>query len=130
MAPLTPAADDGAVTAAVSEGDGHLADPLLAVGPGAIKQESGAEGKYWVEAGEAERRAVTECGGEDGRRLLFRTYKLRGAILHPYRYTCAAKPTLFVSMHWRVCKKHCMHVLLEECVHTYIPNTNSIGSNC
>ena len=73
--------------------DGGLIDPLLAApdGNGATKttktKECGAEGKYWVAADEAERRAVTECGAEDGRRpLLFRTYKLRGAILHPYRY--------------------------------------------
>ena len=71
--------------------DGGLADPLLAAdGNGATKtKECGAEGKYWAAADEAERLAVTECGAEDGRPLLFRTYKLRGAILHPYRYPCA-----------------------------------------
>ncbi|CAN6168390.1 unnamed protein product [Urochloa humidicola] len=73
-------------TGAVSVGDGGLADPLLAVGNGAAtKQESGVEGKYWVPADEAERRAAYESGGEDGRPLLFRKYKLKGAILHPYR---------------------------------------------
>jgi hypothetical protein len=79
----------GAVTV---EDDGGLAVPLLADGSGATKTEeecgAEAEGKYWVAADEAERQAVTDCGAEDGRALLFRTYKLRGAILHPYRYLC------------------------------------------
>ncbi|XP_062188823.1 probable mixed-linked glucan synthase 3 [Phragmites australis] len=69
---------------AVSEGDGGLADPLLATGNGTTRK-TGAECEYWVPADEAERRATNECGGEDGRPLLFRTYKLKGAILHPYR---------------------------------------------
>jgi hypothetical protein len=77
----------GAVTV---EDDGGLAVPLLADGSGATKTEeecgAEAEGKYWVAADEAERQAVTDCGAEDGRALLFRTYKLRDAILHPYRY--------------------------------------------
>ncbi|CAO1941653.1 unnamed protein product [Urochloa humidicola] len=73
-------------TGSVSVGGGSLADPLLAVGNGdATKQESGVEGKYWVPADEEERRAAYESGGEDGRPLLFRKYKLKGAILHPYR---------------------------------------------
>jgi mixed-linked glucan synthase len=39
-----------------------------------------------VPADEAERRAASKSGGEDGRPpLLFRTYKLKAAILHPYR---------------------------------------------
>jgi hypothetical protein len=82
-----------ATGAAVIVEDGGLADPLLADGNGATKtKECGAEGKYWVAADEAERRAVTECGIEDGRPLLFRTYKLRSAILHPYRYVPCAQP--------------------------------------
>lgn len=80
----------GAVT--VEDDDSGLAYPLLADGSGATKTEeecgAEAEGKYWVAADEAERQAVTDCGAEDGRALLFRTYKLRGAILHPYRYLC------------------------------------------
>lgn len=79
-------------TGAVTAEDGGLADPLLADGEGAAKQ-SGAEGKYWVAADEAERRAVTDCGAEDGRPLLFRKYKLRGAILYPYRYVRTPAPS-------------------------------------
>jgi hypothetical protein len=38
-----------------------------------------------VASGKAERRAAKEAGGEDGRALLFRKYKVKGALLHPYR---------------------------------------------
>lgn len=77
----------------IVEDGGGLADPLLLAdgNNGATKtKECGAEGKYWVAADEAERQAVTDCGAEDGRPLLFKTYKLRGAILHPYRYPLRA----------------------------------------
>ncbi|CAL5062250.1 unnamed protein product [Urochloa decumbens] len=87
MAWPAPAATGADVRAVSTVGDGGLADRLLAVGNGgaATKQKSAVEGKYWVPAGEAERQAATECGGEDARPLLFRKYKLRGSILHPYR---------------------------------------------
>jgi hypothetical protein len=38
-----------------------------------------------VASDKAERRAAKEAGGEDGRALLFRKYKVKGALLHPYR---------------------------------------------
>ncbi|KAL6657839.1 hypothetical protein ACP70R_005619 [Stipagrostis hirtigluma subsp. patula] len=64
---------------------GGLADPLLENGKGAADEQAGVEGRCWVAADEAARRVVNESGGEDGRPLLYRTYKLKGAILHPYR---------------------------------------------
>ncbi|KAK3125327.1 hypothetical protein QOZ80_7BG0603390 [Eleusine coracana subsp. coracana] len=64
---------------------GGLTSPLLVNANGATTKKAGIEDKYWVAADEAERRAARESGGEDGRPLLFRTYKLRSAILHPYR---------------------------------------------
>ena len=105
-------------TGAVVVEDGGLADPLLAAdGNGATKtKECGAEGKYWVAADEAERRAVTECGAEDGRPLLFRTYKLRGRNPAPLQVPRrAAKLNFyllaFICMHTRV--RNTVHVLLE-----------------
>ncbi|CAM0908138.1 unnamed protein product [Alopecurus aequalis] len=65
-----------------SVGNASLADPLLAT----AKKKVGAKGgKYWEAADKEARRAAKECGGEDGRTLLFRTYKVKGTLLHPYR---------------------------------------------
>jgi hypothetical protein len=81
MASPAPAA--GAVDAA----SGGLTDPLLASanghGAAAKKAGHGAKGKYWVASDKAERRAAKESGGEDGRPLLFRRYKVKGALLQP-----------------------------------------------
>ena len=74
MASPAPAA--GAAYAA----NGGLTDRLLASANG-----HGARGKCWVASDKAERRAAKESGGEDGRALLFRRYKVKGALLHPYR---------------------------------------------
>jgi hypothetical protein len=75
---------------APADGDnGGLTDPLLvtATGHGATPRKAGlgAKGKYWVAADKAERMAAKEAGGEDGRALLFRKYKVKGGLLHPYR---------------------------------------------
>ncbi|PAN14387.1 hypothetical protein PAHAL_2G405500 [Panicum hallii] len=83
MASPAPAA------AAAYAANGGLTDPLLvsANGHGADAKRAGhgARGKYWVASDKAERRAAKESGGEDGRPLLFRRYKVKGALLHPYR---------------------------------------------
>ncbi|KAK1697740.1 hypothetical protein QYE76_014437 [Lolium multiflorum] len=70
-----------ASAAGTSGGNASLADPLL---PSATKPV-GAKGKYWEAADKEARRAAKESGGEDGRPLLFRTYKVKGALLHTYR---------------------------------------------
>ncbi|KAL6657841.1 hypothetical protein ACP70R_005621 [Stipagrostis hirtigluma subsp. patula] len=81
---------------------GGLADPLLPNGNGAAKK-AGAEGEYWVAADDAERRAVKECGGEEGRALLFRRYKLKGTILHPYRALIFIRLIAFAMFFmWRI----------------------------
>lgn len=42
--------------------------------------------KYWTPVDDKEAAEAVEDGGEDGRRpLLFRTYKVKGILLHPYR---------------------------------------------
>jgi len=42
--------------------------------------------RYWTPIDEKEAAAAVEDGGEDGRRpLLFRTYRVKGILLHPYR---------------------------------------------
>jgi mixed-linked glucan synthase len=42
--------------------------------------------KYWTPIDEKEAAAAVEDSGEDGRRpLLFRTYRVKGILLHPYR---------------------------------------------
>lgn len=83
MASTAPEA--GSVYAA----NGGLTAPLLASvnghGAGTKKAGHGVKGKYWVASDKAERRAAKESGGEDGRALLYRTYKVKGALLHPYR---------------------------------------------
>lgn len=81
----SPAPADGAVYAA----NGGLTDPLLVSANGHAaapkKAGHGAKGKYWVASDNAERRAAKDSGGEDGRPLLFRMYKVKGSLLHPYR---------------------------------------------
>jgi 1,4-beta-D-xylan synthase len=77
--------------------DAGLTDPLLANGGGTGRCCAGAGGKdkrkYWVPADEEDTVADMEegggggRGGEDGRRpLLYRTFKVKGILLHPYRY--------------------------------------------
>lgn len=45
--------------------------------------------KYWTPIDDKEAAEAVEDGGEDGRRpLLFRTYRVKGILLHPYR--CAS----------------------------------------
>lgn len=67
-------------------GNAGLADPLLVSRDhGSTKKQVGPKGKYWEAADKVERRAAKESGGEDGRQLLFRTYKVKGTLLHPYR---------------------------------------------
>lgn len=42
--------------------------------------------RYWTPIDGKEAAAALEDGGEDGRRpLLFRTYRVKGILLHPYR---------------------------------------------
>ena len=69
--------------------DAGLADPLLPGGDGtgrAAGASSKDKNKNWVPADEEEVLAAEERGGEDGRPLLYRTFKVRGILLHPYRY--------------------------------------------
>ncbi|KAM0842224.1 hypothetical protein ACQ4PT_058497 [Festuca glaucescens] len=70
-----------ASAAGTSGGNASLTHPLLA----SAKKQVGAKGKYWEAADKEARRATKESGGEDGRPLLFRTYKVKGALLHTYR---------------------------------------------
>jgi mixed-linked glucan synthase len=93
MASAAPAA--GAVYVA----NGGLLDPLLVSADshiGAAKKAGhGAKGKHWAAADKAERRVAKESGGEDGRALLFRSYKVKGSLLHPYRYASSARFAIF-----------------------------------
>lgn len=87
----SPAPANGAVYAA----NGGLLDPLLVSADGhavgaAKKAGHGAKGKYWAASDKAERRAAKESGGEDGRALLYRSYKVKGSLLHPYRCSSLA----------------------------------------
>jgi mixed-linked glucan synthase len=93
MASAAPAA--GAVYVA----NGGLLDPLLVSVDSHIcaakKAGHGAKGKHWAAADKAERRVAKESGGEDGRALLFRSYKVKGSLLHPYRYASSARFAIF-----------------------------------
>jgi mixed-linked glucan synthase len=90
MASPAPAA--GAVYAAAN---GGLLDPLLVSADGHVgaakKTGHGAKGKHWRAADKAERLVAKESGGEDARALLFRSYKVKGSLLHPYRYASSAR---------------------------------------
>nr|CAB3454608.1 unnamed protein product [Digitaria exilis] len=101
MASTAPEA--GSVYAA----NGGLTAPLLASvnghGAGTKKAGHGVKGKYWVASDKAERRAAKESGGEDGRALLYRTYKVKGALLHPYRLLIIARLiAVLLFFAWRI----------------------------
>jgi mixed-linked glucan synthase len=74
--------------------DAGLADPLLPRGDGTGRAGASSKNKYryWVPAADdKEVLAAEERGGEDGRPLLYRTFKVRGILLHPYRYVVGSK---------------------------------------
>uniref|UniRef100_A0A0D9X061 Glycosyltransferase 2-like domain-containing protein n=1 Tax=Leersia perrieri TaxID=77586 RepID=A0A0D9X061_9ORYZ len=75
-------------------GDTGLGDALLVNGNG--DRLTGVEGKYWVRAEEAK-------AGEDGQPPLFRTYKIRGFLLHPYRLLILLRVIAVVAFFaWRI----------------------------
>ncbi|KAG8080166.1 hypothetical protein GUJ93_ZPchr0007g3333 [Zizania palustris] len=98
------------VSSASAAGEGgdngsSLIDPLLVsrLGGGVARKAAGAKGKYWAAADKGERRAAKECGGEDGRPLLFRSYKVKGALLHPYRALIFARLIgVLLFFGWRI----------------------------
>ncbi|XP_040382255.1 probable mixed-linked glucan synthase 9 [Oryza brachyantha] len=89
MAP-SPAAGRGGST------DAGLTDPLLRGG-------GGAKDKYWVPADEEEDEE-TCCGEEDGRPPpLYRTFKVSGVLLHPYRLlTVVRLIAVVLFLAWRM----------------------------
>nr|BAJ91893.1 predicted protein [Hordeum vulgare subsp. vulgare] len=74
-------------------GNGHKASDANRATP--VQQANGSskaagkvspKDKYWVAVDEGEMAAAIADGGEDGRRpLLYRTFKVKGILLHPYR---------------------------------------------
>lgn len=74
-------------------GNGHKAGvadraaPVLQANGGSkVAKKISPKDKYWVAADEGEMAAAIADGGEDGRRpLLYRTFKVKGILLHPYR---------------------------------------------
>ncbi|BAF21862.2 probable mixed-linked glucan synthase 3 [Oryza sativa Japonica Group] len=96
-----------------SNGCSSLIDPLLvsrtsSIGGAERKAAGGggggAKGKHWAAADKGERRAAKECGGEDGRRpLLFRSYRVKGSLLHPYRALIFARLiAVLLFFGWRI----------------------------
>ncbi|CAN6168387.1 unnamed protein product [Urochloa humidicola] len=85
--------------------DTSLADPLLANGAGTGRGGAGSKekNKYWVPADEEEILAAEERGGEDGRPLLYRTFKVKGILLHPYRLINLARLIVIIQFFvWRI----------------------------
>ncbi|TVU38484.1 hypothetical protein EJB05_11856, partial [Eragrostis curvula] len=87
--------------------NGGLLDPLLVSADGHVaatkKAGHGVKGKYWTAADKAERQAAKESGGEDGRVLLFRKYKVKGSLLHPYRaLICIRVVAVLLFFIWRI----------------------------
>ncbi|KAL6896798.1 hypothetical protein ACP4OV_007370 [Aristida adscensionis] len=103
---LAPEPDAGVVV------NGNLIDPLIVVradghGSAAAKKAGGgghgAEGKYWVAADKAERQVVMESGGEEGGALLYRTYKVKAALLYAYRTLILIRLlAVFLFITWRI----------------------------
>jgi 1,4-beta-D-xylan synthase len=81
-------------TNGAGNGNGHkavvvterAAPVLQANGGGKIKKKISPKDKYWVAADDGEVAAAAADGGEDGRRpLLYRNFRVKGILLHPYR---------------------------------------------
>ncbi|NP_001409116.1 probable mixed-linked glucan synthase 9 isoform 1 [Oryza sativa Japonica Group] len=95
---LSPAA--AGRTGRNNNNDAGLADPLLPAGGGG----GGGKDKYWVPADEEEE----ICRGEDGGRppappLLYRTFKVSGVLLHPYRLlTLVRLIAVVLFLAWRL----------------------------
>ncbi|PWZ15866.1 putative mixed-linked glucan synthase 8 [Zea mays] len=64
--------------------------------------------KYWTPVDDKEAAEAVEDGGEDGRRpLLFRTYKVKGILLHPYRLlTLLRLIAIILFFIWRIRHPH------------------------
>ncbi|CAD6217698.1 unnamed protein product [Miscanthus lutarioriparius] len=60
--------------------------------------------KYWTPIDDKEAAEAVEDGGEDGRRpLLFRTYRVKGILLHPYRLlTLLRLIAIILFFIWRI----------------------------
>lgn len=85
----------------IVDGVAAPASPVAANGNGNIKKQRAErrmkkekkkaaaispKDKYWTPIDDEEAAVAVEDGGEDGRRpLLFRTYRVKGILLHPYR---------------------------------------------
>ncbi|PUZ72426.1 hypothetical protein GQ55_2G393300 [Panicum hallii var. hallii] len=86
--------------------DAGLADPLLPRGDGTGRAGASSKNKYryWVPAADDEEvLAAEERGGEDGRPLLYRTFKVRGILLHPYRLINLARLIVIIQFFiWRM----------------------------
>jgi hypothetical protein len=106
---------------AVYVANGGLLDPLLVSADGPAKKAGhGAKGKHWAAADKAERRAAKESGGEDGRALLFRSYKVMGSLLHPYRYASSARFAIFLVHAYNYCR-YSFKKILSVTVCNYCP---------
>ncbi|KAF0905129.1 hypothetical protein E2562_000926 [Oryza meyeriana var. granulata] len=92
--------------ASYDNGNSSFIDPLLVsrTSIGAErKAAAGTKRKYWAAADKRERRATNECSGEDGRPLLFRSYKVKDALLHPYRALIFARLiAVLLFFGWRI----------------------------
>uniref|UniRef100_A0A0A9DAF5 CSLF3-cellulose synthase-like family F n=1 Tax=Arundo donax TaxID=35708 RepID=A0A0A9DAF5_ARUDO len=85
-------------------GNVGLADPLLDNCDGTGRAGASEDKhKYWVPAGKEEELAAVECAGEDGRPLLYRTFKVKGVLLHPYRLLNLARLLVIIQFFiWRM----------------------------
>lgn len=99
---------EGTPSPAAAANDG-LTDSLLANGDGAGRAGAGASSKdkrHWVPADEEEEEllAAEERGGESSRPLLlYRTFKVTGTLLHPYRLLNLARLIIIVQFFiWRI----------------------------
>ncbi|KAM0900813.1 hypothetical protein ACQ4PT_020384 [Festuca glaucescens] len=93
-------------------GNGHkagVAAPVLqANGGGKVKKKVSPKDKYWVAADDGDMEAATADGGEDGRRpLLYRNFKVKGILLHPYRLLSLIRLVAIIMFFvWRVRHPH------------------------
>uniref|UniRef100_A0A0A9DEZ5 CSLF3-cellulose synthase-like family F n=1 Tax=Arundo donax TaxID=35708 RepID=A0A0A9DEZ5_ARUDO len=71
---------------------------------GTRKKAISPRDKYWTPIDEKEAAAAVEDGGEEGRRpLLFRTYRVKGILLHPYRLlTLLRLIAIILFFIWRI----------------------------
>uniref|UniRef100_A0A0D9X063 Glycosyltransferase 2-like domain-containing protein n=1 Tax=Leersia perrieri TaxID=77586 RepID=A0A0D9X063_9ORYZ len=75
--------------------------------PATKREDDGAKDDVWVAVDESAVSGATAGGSDGGRPMLYRTYKVKGRILHPYRFFILLRLIAIVAFFlWRIRHKN------------------------